>query len=279
MPLAACHTVVTIPPQGRCTRLKPFLRMNRFWLVLVGVVLAIPGRAAEESSALNRTRTALEQWVETRQLISKTRSDWQADKDIIEQSTLLFERELKSLEAQLSNVSTNSTQVDKERADAQRQQEELNAALDRVKSLVRGLEEKLVRLAPGFPPPLAEKLQPLLQRVPANPASTKAGALERMQTVVGIINEVDKFNAAVTVVSEVQKNPSGAEVQVETMYVGLAQAYFVDKAGEYAGVGVPGPQGWQWTPNNELAGKIQKSIAIYKNMTPATFVSLPVQIK
>jgi hypothetical protein len=96
---------------------------------------------------------------------------------------------------------------------------------------------------------------------------------------VGLINEVDKFNAAVTVVSQVQKNPAGAEVQVETVYLGLAQAFFVDKAGEYAGVGVPGPDGWQWTPKPELAGRIQKSIAMYKNAAPAAFVSLPVTIR
>jgi hypothetical protein len=119
----------------------------------------------------------------------------------------------------------------------------------------------------------------LIKRIPSDPATTKASGLERLQNVVGIVNEVDKFNAAVTVVSEVQKNPSDAEVQVETMYVGLAQAYFVDKAGDYAGVGLPSGQGWQWMPKNELAGKIQKSIAMYKNAAPADFVSLPVQIK
>lgn len=233
---------------------------------------------AGESLSLTQTRTTLEQWVETRQLISKTKADWQSDKETLEQTALLFERELQSIAEQLGKVSTNSVQVDRERDEALGRQSELTAAAEKAKTLVTQLEARVQSLAAGFPPPLAEKVQPLLQRIPADPAATRAGGLERMQNVVGIINEVDKFNAAVTVVSEVRKNPSGAEVQVETLYVGLAQAYFVDKTGEYAGVGRPGAQGWQWTENRDLAGRIQKSIAIYKNAAPAAFVSLPVQI-
>jgi hypothetical protein len=253
--------------------------MNSYLPALLALAAGSLTVTAADSAALTETRATLEQWVQTRQLISKTKTDWQADKETLEQTAVLFERELGSIAAQMSKVSTNSTQVDKERELALAQQKELNDASEAVKTLVAGLEKKITELAPSFPPPLAEKLQPLIKRIPSDPVTTKASGLERLQNVVGIVNEVDKFNAAVTVVSEVQKNPSGAEVQVETMYVGLAQAYFVDKAGDYAGVCLPSGQGWQWTPKNELAGKIQKSIAMYKNAAPADFVSLPVQIK
>lgn len=238
------------------------------------------GAAAETAPAtLTQTRSTLEQWVQTRQLISKTRSDWDADKETLAQTTALYERELKSIAEQMSKVSTNNVQVEKERLTATAQQSELEAAAAKARSLVSGLEKRVQELASSFPPPLADKLSGALKRIPADPENTKMSGLERMQNVVAILNEVDKFNAAVTVVSEVQKNSSGAEVQVETLYLGLAQAYFVDKAGEYAGVGTPGATGWQWTPNPALAGKIQKTIAMYKNATPADFVSLPVQIK
>jgi hypothetical protein len=250
-----------------------------FRLMIFTVWLAAAGQAAEVPPSLAETRSTLEQWVQTRQLISKTRSDWDADKETLAQTTALYERELKSIAEQMSKVSTNNAQVEKERLTATAKQSELESAADKARSLVAGLEKRLQELAPSFPPPLAEKLSSSLARIPADPAKTKMSGLERMQNVVGIVNEVDKFNAAVTVVSEVQKNSSGAEVQVETLYLGLAQAYFVDKAGDYAGLGTPSATGWQWTPNNALAGKIQKTISMYKNATPADFVSLPVQIK
>lgn len=245
------------------------------------LALAVGGLTvmAAEPATLTQTRATLEQWVQTRQLISQTKTDGQADKEMLEQSIQLFERELQNIAEQRSKVSTNRTQVDVEREQALAAQKELTEAADQVKLLATGLEQKLVALAAAFPPPLTEKIQPLLQRVPTDPATTKAGAVERLQNIVGILNEVDKFNAAISVVSEVQKSPAGAEVQVETIYVGLGQAYFVDKAGEYAGVGVPTAQGWKWQEQRELAGKIQDSLAMYKNAKPAAFVSLPVQIK
>src|SRR5437868_174239 len=67
-------------------------------------------------TTLNGARSTLDKWVETRQIISKTKSEWQSDKDLLEQSIQLFERELKSVEEQISKVGTNSTQVEKERA-------------------------------------------------------------------------------------------------------------------------------------------------------------------
>ena len=62
-------------------------------------VLAIGGEAltARAGSTLSETRSTLEKWVETRQLVSKTRSDWQTDKETIEQTLQLFDRELKSV--------------------------------------------------------------------------------------------------------------------------------------------------------------------------------------
>ncbi|MBE0540606.1 MAG: DUF3450 family protein [Verrucomicrobia bacterium] len=253
--------------------------MNRSIVFLSLAFLAFAGDAAEDSSSVARARTTLEQWVQTRQLISRTRSDWQADKETLAQTTQLYERELRNIAEQMGRVSTNNAQVDLERDQALRQQNELTTAAETVKLLVTGLESRVKALAPSFPPVLNEKLQPLLQRLPADSAATRASGLERLQNIVGILNEVDKFNAAITVVSEVQKNPSGAEVQVETLYLGLAQGYFVDKAGEYAGVGRPTAQGWQWTEQKELAGRIQDSLAMYKNAKPAAFVSLPVRIQ
>jgi carbon monoxide dehydrogenase subunit G len=244
-------------------------------LLLAGALIA----GAATDSPVAAARSTLEQWVQTRQLISKTRSDWQADKELLEQSVRMFERELQNLAEQLAAVSTNRTRVDEEREAALAQQAALNAALERARELAGSLEQRVVALAPALPPPLQEKIQPLLNRIPAATAASRVGPVERLQNVVGLLNEVDKFNAAVTVVSEVQKKSDGAEVQVEVLYVGLAQAYFVDKSGQYAGVGRPSPSGWQWSERPELAGRIRQALAVYQNTTPAAFVALPVHIQ
>lgn len=230
-------------------------------------------------SALRDARTAMEKWVETRQLISRTQADWQGGKESLVQTIQLFEREKAGIASQMSMVSTNSQTVEKEYAEAKSSKEALTRGLDKATSLVAGLEAKLRSQAATFPSPLLEKVQPVLDRIPQDATQTKLSAAERIQTVVTLLNEIDKFNGAVTVAAEVQKNPAGTEVQVETLYLGLAQAYFVDKPGEYSGVGTPTLQGWKWEPRSDLAPVIKKALSIYKNASPAAFVSLPVEVR
>lgn len=252
--------------------------MNSGILYSITVLLAI-NCGATESSSLARTRTTLEQWVETRRLISQTRSDWQTDKETMEQTVQLFDRELKQVEEQMSKLSTNSTQVDKERREAEALLKSSDEALDRAKQFAAGFEAQLATIVPRLPVPLQEILKPLLARLPADPANTRMAATERTQVLVGILNEVDKFNHAVNLFSEKRKNEKGEEVAVETVYVGLGAAYFVNDANTFAGMGFPGRAGWEWTIKSELAAPVREAVQIYRNERAARFISLPATIR
>jgi len=253
--------------------------MNRCLLFVSVVLAAFASGAAEELSPLARTRTTLEQWVETRQLISKTRSDWQTDKETLEQTIQLYDRELKSIEEQMSRVSTNSTQVDKERTQAEASLKLSNEGLDRARQFVVDFEGKVAKVVPQLPVPLQEILKPMLARLPADPANTKMAVTERVQVIVGILNELDKFNNAVGIFSEKRRNDKGEEVAVETVYVGLGAAYFVNDADNFAGTGVPGANGWEWTTKSELAPSVREVVRIYRNERSARFVALPAVIR
>jgi hypothetical protein len=61
--------------------------------------------------------------------------------------------------------------------------------------------------------------------------------------------------------------------------VGLGAGYFVNDAGDFAGIGSPGANGWEWTPKPEVASQVKEAIRIYRNEHPAALVSLPVTIK
>lgn len=229
-------------------------------------------------SPMAEGRTALEQWVQTRQLISRTRSDWQSDKEMFEQNVKLYERELGSVAEQMSKVSTNSVQVDKERTEAEALKKSANESLERAREFAAQFEVKLKALAPRLPVPLQDILKPLLSRISTDP-NTRSDVGERLQVIVGILNEVDKFNNAVSVFSEKRKNPQGEEMAVETVYVGLGAAYFVNDAGDFAGMGAPGTNGWEWTTRPELASPVKDVLRIYRNERPARFIALPAVIR
>ena len=250
-------------------------RVSRFTVLLLHT--AVNGMAAE--APLVQTRSTLEKWVETRQLVSKARSDWQTDNETIQQTLALFERELQAVEEQMAKVSTNSAQVEKERLEAEAQQKTARESIERAREFATGFEAQLVKIVPKLPLPLQDIVKPLLNRLPSDPATTKMGAAERVQVVIGVLNELDKFNNAVTIFSEKRKNDKGEELSVETVYIGLGAAYFVSDAGDFAGMGTAGPNGWEWTIKPELGDAVREVIRIYKNERPARFVPLPAVIK
>ena len=245
--------------------------------VLFAAICITPCVGAE--SPLVQTRSTLQTWVETRQLVSKAKSDWQADKEMIQQTIQVFERELKGVSEQMAKVSTNSVQVDKERAEAEALQKASKESLERTRQFVAGFESEITKAVPRLPVPLQDILKPLLNRLPTDAANTKMTVAERVQVAIGILNEFDKFNNSVAIFSEKRKNEKGEELSVETVYVGLGAAYFVSDAGDFSGMGTAGPNGWEWTIKPGLGDSVREIIRIYKNERPARFVPLPVVIK
>jgi hypothetical protein len=253
------------------------------WIVKATVVAAGIGASlcmsASAETSLNETRSTLEKWVETRQLVSKTKSDWQSDKEMLEQTVELLNRELKSVGDQISKLGTNSVQVEKERTQAEAALKASNDNLETAKEFTVGFEGRLRKFIPQLPSPLQDTIKSLVNRLPADSTNTKMAPTERVQVIVGILNELDKFNNAVSVFSEKRKNQKGEEVAVQTIYVGLGAAYFVNDAGDFAGIGSAGANGWDWTIKPELASSVREAIQIYRNERPARFVALPATIR
>ena len=107
----------------------------------------------------------------------------------------------------------------------------------------------------------------------------KLSLSERFQNVLGILNEVNKFNREIAVTSEVRTLADGTSAEVTALYVGIGQGYYVSADGKVAGVGSAAPEGWVWTPANDAAARVAKAIAILKNEQPASFVPLPVRVE
>jgi len=247
-------------------------------VLLTGIGVAATA-ADSSSSPMAQTRSTLEQWVQTRQLISQTRADWQTDKETLEQTVALYERELKAIDKQMSKVATSNTQVAKEMTEAEALQKTSNETLGDAKKFATEFEVRIKQLVPQLPGPLQDILKPLLARLPADPNNTKMLGAERMQVLVGVLNELDKFNNAVSIFNERRKNDKGEEVSVQTVYIGLGAAYFVNEAGDFAGTGTAGKSGWEWTTKPEIAPTVHEVVKIYRNERAARFVTLPAAVR
>lgn len=238
-----------------------------------------PLRAEDESGRLATARETVAQWVQARQLISGTKTGWESDRETLEQTKALFERELAQVREQFSKVSTNSSVADQERDAAEKELKQDADALEAGTALVAQLEGKARSVLPLLPAPLLATLKSVTDRLPADSSNTKAAVTERLQTVVALLNEVDKFNNAVTVAPEKQANAKGEQVAVDTLYLGLSGAWFVDATGELAGSGTPTAKGWQWKIQPEIAAQVREAVAIYRSQKPAAFVALPASVQ
>src|SRR5690606_24846053 len=154
---------------------------------------------ADERQQVNIARETISKWVETRQVMAATRSAWESDREVLRQSIEMFEKELAAVNEQFEESGSGSEQIEKERKALLVEQEDLEEARRRVAELLAPLESRLKSLCESLPAPLLSKLEPLLARIPEDPAATQFSTGERMQTVVGIISEVEKFNGSITV--------------------------------------------------------------------------------
>ncbi len=228
---------------------------------------------------LAQTRSQLKEWVETRQIISQEKADWITEDAILTDTESLLTAELERLTAALKDVNASATAADEDRSELAAKKETLSAASAVVDGSIGALETELKAIIPTLPAPLVEKIKPLIRRLPDDPNNTKMSLGERVQNIVGILSQADKFNTTITQTSESREIEGGKLVEVRTLYWGLGQAYYVDAAAEYAGIGYPTATGWEW-PRIEGAGlEIKRLLDVYEGTEEIQFISVPARIK
>src|SRR5436190_20709861 len=150
-------------------------------LAVFCVCAVLSAQAAEPANKLSETRAVLEKWVETRQLVSKTRADWQADKETLQQTVVMLERELKAVDDQFTKLSTNNVQAEKERLEAETLIKTSSEGLAPAQEFAVEFEGKIETVVPRLPEPLKDILKPLLARLLATGTNIHMKVHERVQ--------------------------------------------------------------------------------------------------
>jgi gas vesicle protein len=257
-------------------------KMLQRMCAVTAVAAALGGHShAQESAAgeLESARATLAQWVETQQMISKEKEDWQLAREVLQQRIELLLDEISSLREKIENTRESIASAEDRKAELAEQKRELKAASGTLESTIVSLEQRVRQLLPRLPRPIADKIAPLADRLPEDSADTAKSLSERYQNVVGILNSVNKFNREITLANEVRPLPDGNKAEVQTLYLGLGQAYYVSLNGKRAGVGRPGEDGWNWVAANRLAGEISHVIEILQNERVPAYVPLPAEIR
>jgi hypothetical protein len=234
--------------------------------------------ASQDGRSLEETRVTMSKWIETQQIIGRERNDWTQGKEILKGRIDLIGKEVSGLDEKIKQAEASVTESNKKRDELVADREQLKAATAQLVASVTAMEAEVKKLSKLLPDPVRTKLQPLFVRVPEDPAATKVSVAERFQNVLGILNELNKANSEITVSFEVHKLADGSSAEVQAIYVGLAQAYFVSPTGE-AGIGRPTADGWKWEPAAGAANQVLSALEILQGKQSPAFVPLPVKIQ
>lgn len=230
------------------------------------------------ASPLDETVSVLEEWVETERMISEAESQWEANKASMENLISIYKREIETLEEVIEAAEEDTSAAEILRSQLNEQDEAVKAIESQVVDVIREAEIAIKELQPLLPPPLQEELSPLFSTIPEDPDKTKLAIGQRIQPIVAILTQVQKFNQVVTVTEGFREFEAGRTVQTEKIYFGLGTAFYIDQADEHAGIGVLEEDGWVWRDDDDLVPAIRNFINIYRGTQQASYVEVPVSV-
>jgi septal ring factor EnvC (AmiA/AmiB activator) len=250
------------------------LRSLALGSVLLGVC---PGLTTAEDSPnpVADARETYKEYIEIRKVLGDEITEWTTQKQTLQDMVDVMEAESAELDEKMAALTASATSADQKRAELNTKLEAGRTTSKAFDATLVDLESRVTALAVALPGPLARELAPLLARLPEDPSKSRLSYSQRLQSVIGILAQTDKFNTDVKYVSEVQ-DVGGDTREVQTLYLGLAAALFTDSAGDYAGYGTPSATGWTWkTVQGEQALAIAHAVDVYLSRKSPEFVTIP----
>jgi len=248
---------------------------------LVGIVVCVLiGSQSVFSNPVDHVQETIQKWIDTNRVIGETRREWASEQELMKQESSLLESEIASLEDKLQQLQRINEASSEEEELLLSRRERLVVLLERIEERVVELEKRLRRLLPAFPQPLLDRLGPSVATLEVG--ETRTGhryTSSRLQAIVAILTEAEKFNLNLTLTYETRLLEGGAERQMRVLYWGLAGAYAVDGSGEQAQIGSPSLDGWQWEDRSEFAEQIRSLIEVNGGGTDAVFSEVPVIVQ
>jgi hypothetical protein len=236
--------------------------------------------ARSDTSTIYETRNHFEKWIQLKVLASEEAESWKREKASLEDMIEVAKAEEEALIEKIESLKTDIRSGDTRRAELRQSIDEAKSRAETFKAGLMRQEKTLTAMTPYLPPPLKKELQPLIQRLPKDPEKSDMALAQRMQTAVGIITQIEKFQGGLSLVSEIKDLPGGESIEVKTLYIGLAQAFFADAGGRYSGTGQPAEGEWTWNviDDRSTADNIRKAISMYENTMEPAFVQLPITV-
>lgn len=235
---------------------------------------ASPSHAQDQAAppAADVVLKKTEEWIATRRLISEESAAWQTEKATLADLDEIRKKEIKELDEFIKAAGERVADLDKQKSGLADERNELRKWRGEFEGRFASLETEVRALTPRFPQPLRDKVEDAVLRIESNEADR--ALQDRVRDLLSILQAAKEFDESFTVASEVREF-AGEKREIEVLYLGLAQAWYVDSNGTHSGYGLPSAEGWQWTEDRAIAGPVRQAIEIQTGRATAAFVELP----
>ena len=227
------------------------------------------------ASSPQDVRTIIQKWVETEKLVSEEEQAWQENEAAMQDLIMALEKEEQILKEKIETAKNLTFQADKERSELLKERNEYQLSSTSLSGKINDYERQVANLLRSLPPLLKQELADLSKNLIDN---ENASLSVRARTVVSIISQIEKFDNNITLTKDVREISPDKEVEVDILYIGLAEAFYVDRNTEFAGWGEITPEGWDWQENNEMATEVRQAVEIYESRIAPDLVELPLKI-
>ena len=250
----------------------------------IALFISLQQLAAQEES-VGEVQVVVQQWLNTMAEVQKEEDEWLRDKDVLKGHQAGLKAEIGSLSEQLEEAKIQAEKADGAEQEKLEERERLIASLDDLSTRVIKLENSFAELLDIIPKPLREDdrfataLLGFETTIKTDDRTGMKGVPGRLQTVLILMEGMEKFQNTVTVRKSLQTAADGKDYEMDVIYLGLAVAFAVNETGTVATKGEVTPDGWKFIERSELAPAIRQLVDSTTGAGEATFVNIPVTIQ
>lgn len=261
------------------------MRLSLFLIpILAGNIMSVSAQETDVPKT-EQLKESVRTWIELMREIQKEEDSWERDRILLEDQKAALDSEIADLTERVAAAKEAKEGADKEAKEDEQTRDAYLKAKDVLIDQLAGLEKQMVDNLSVFPPPLTEdpRVNELMNQVRSD-ADRKDDAIKekltsRLNNILNLLAEAEKWQQTIHLRKEMHTNEDGREYNMQVIYIGLASAYAVNESGDFALVGYPKEDGWNFEARNDLAPDILKMLNVLNGDADAQFIQLPVELK
>ncbi len=241
--------------------------------MLLLAAFTLPSNAQQTPDPIQEVDALTQQWTSLEHQKDELRAEWRTQEPVLEQQLALLTREIAELNSLLEATAQQQGQVEQRRLEMLEEQTRLEDESAALEASLAQASLELHSLQRDLPPPLADTWAEELARLD-NPLETVTA---RLQKALELLRQLDDFDAKITLNEAVMTLSDGREHVVKQVYLGLSHGWYVTADQGFAAAGMPGQDGWAWTPVTEKA-PIATIVDILEQRVDPGFVSIAFEL-